>query len=90
MHYFPRALAIDLTGDSGYFASTFREVVEHICKMIFSKGKRQRHAKPALEILLDLVKRSPFPFVDAAWIDGLLIRAAWKKMDDVADRKSVV
>ena len=65
-----------LTGDSGYFASTFREVVEHICKTLFSTGRRQRYAKTALEILVNLVKKTPFPFVDAAWIDDLLKRAA--------------
>ena len=84
MHRLPRALAVDLTGDSVYFASTFEEVVEHTCSMVFSKGRRQRYAKTALEILLNLVKKTPFPFVDPAWIDSLLIRAAWKKMDDVA------
>ena len=71
---------VDLTRDSGYFASAFKEVVEHICMMVFSKDRRHRHAKTALEILLNLVKKTPFLFVDAAWINDLLKRAAWKKM----------
>ena len=73
-----------MTGDSVYFASTFKEVVEHTCRVVLSKGRRQRYAKTALEILLNLAKKTPFPFVDPAWIDSLLIRAAWKKMDDVS------
>ena len=75
---------VDLTGGSDYFASTFREVVEHVCEMAFSKGQRQHYAKTALEILLDLVKKAPFPFVDAAWINDLLKKVAWRKMDDGA------
>ena len=73
-------MAIDLTGDSGYFASTFEEVVEHTYKMFFSKGRRKRYAKTALEILLKLVKKTTFPFVDAAWIDGLLKSAVRREM----------
>ena len=77
-------MAVDLTGDSDYFESTFREVVGHVCKMAFSKGRRQRYAETALEILLDLFKKAPFPFVDAAWIDDLLEKVAWRNMDDEA------
>ena len=82
MYHFPRALVVDLTGDSDYFASTFREVVEHVCEMAFSKGRRQRYAKTALEVLLDLAKKAPFPFVDGAWINDLLKKVAWRKVDD--------
>ena len=82
MYRFPRALAVDLTGGSDYFESTFRKVVEHVCKMVFSKGRRQRYAETALEILLDLVKKAPFPFVDGAWIDDLLEKVASRNMDD--------
>ena len=84
MHRFPRTSAVHLTGDSRYFASTFKEVAEHICNMVFSPGRRQRYAKTALEILLNLVKKSPFLFVDATWINDLLMRAAWKRMGDEA------
>ena len=84
MHRFSRALALDLTGDSAYLASAFEKVVEHICKMVFSRGRRQRYAKTALEILLNLVKKSPFLFVDTTWINDLLMRAARKRMGDEA------
>ena len=82
MHRFPRTLAVDLTEYSAYLASALREVVEHICRVVFSKGRRKKYAKEALEILLGLVKKTTKPFVDASWIDDLLKRAAWKKMDD--------
>ena len=59
-------------------------MVEHICQIVFSTDtdRRKRHAKTALEILHSLVKKAPLLFVDAAWIDDLLKRAACKKMDD--------
>ena len=82
MRRFPRALAVDLTRYSGYFALTFKEVVEHTYEMVFSKGKRQGYAKTALDILVNLVKKTPFPFVDAVWIDNLLKSASSREMDD--------
>ena len=63
---------------------TFREVVEHVYRIFFSKDLRRRYAKAALEILLNLAKKMTSPFVDASWIDDLLKRAAWKKMGDEA------
>ena len=81
---FSRAMAVDLTVDGGCFASTLKEVVEYSCKMAFSKGRRQRYAETALEILLNLVKEISFLLVDAARIDDLLKRAAWKKIGDEA------
>ena len=57
-------------------------MVEHICQIVFSKGRRKKYAQEALETLLSLVKKTRIPFVDAAWIDDLLKRAAWKHMDD--------
>ena len=50
--------------------------------MVFSKSLRRRYAKEVLEILHSLVKKTTIHFVDAAWIDDLLKRAAWKQMDD--------
>ena len=75
-------MAVDLIVDSGYFATTFKEVVEHTYKMVLSKDPRRSDAKAALEILLNLAKKVASPFVDAAWIDQLLMRAAWNKMGD--------
>ena len=80
----PHILAVELTGDSDYFAPTFKLVVEHVYKIFFSKDLRRRYAKAALEILLNLAKKMASPFVDAAWIDDLLKRAAWKKIGDEA------
>ena len=60
MHRFHRVLAVDLTGYSDFLASALREVVEHICQIVFSEGRRKKYAKEALEILLSLVKKSPF------------------------------
>ena len=71
-----------MTGYSGYLASALREVVEHTCQIVFSGGRRKKYAKDALETLLSLVKKTTIPFVDAAWIDDLLKRAAWEEMDD--------
>ena len=82
---FSHTLAVELTGGSNYFVQTFREVVEHVYKSFFSKDLRRRRAfEAALDILLNLAKKMASPFVDAAWIDDLLKRAAWKKMDDEA------
>ena len=57
-------------------------MVEHTCQIILSKGRRKHYAKEALETLLSLVKKTTLPFVDGAWIDDLLKRAAWTKMGD--------
>ena len=77
-----------LIGDSNYFVSTFKAVVEHIHGIVLAKGRRRRHAEKALEILVTLVKKTPPPLVDAplplidgAWITQLLRRAAEKKED---------
>jgi hypothetical protein len=60
----------------------FGSVVEHIHEIVLAKGHRRNFAKTALEILLVLVKKAPFPLVDAVWIDDLLKRAACGKLDD--------
>jgi len=78
----PRTLMVELTEDSDYFASTFEFVVEHIHGIVLARGHRRRYAKTALEIIHTLAKRASFLFVDAAWINNLLKRAAWGKMDD--------
>jgi hypothetical protein len=77
-----RALAVELTGDSDYLASTFRSVVEHIHKIVLENGDRRFHAKTALEILLTLVKKTSSSPINAPWINGLLEGAACGKMDD--------
>jgi hypothetical protein len=79
---FPHTLTVELTGDSDYFASTFELVVEHIHRIVLAEGHRRRFAKTALEILLDLAKKTSSPLVDAVWINDLLKGAAWRKMDD--------
>jgi hypothetical protein len=73
---------VELTGDSAYFMSTFRLVVEHVHGIVMAKGPRHLYAKTALEILLTLFKKTSFPFVGVAWINDLLRRAAWGEMDD--------
>ena len=73
---------VGLTGDSDYFTSALRKVVEHICQIVFSKGQRSDYAKEALEILHNLVKKATIQLVDAAWIDDLLKGAALKRMGD--------
>ena len=75
-------LAVDLTVYSDHLALTFKEVVEHICQIVFSEGRRKKYANEVLESLLSLVKRTGTRFVGAAWINDLLKRAAWKKMGD--------
>ena len=77
----PRGLTTELTGDSDYFASTFRLVVEHIHGIALANGPRRRYAKMALETLVTLVKKTSSPLVGAVWINDLLKRAAWGKMD---------
>jgi hypothetical protein len=68
--------------DSDCFVSTFELVVEHIHGIVLAGGHRHQFAKPALEILLVLAKKTSSPLVDAVWINDLLKRAAWRKMDD--------
>lgn len=73
---------IKLIGNSGYFVLTFQSVVEHIHAIILARSRRHRYATRALGLLLTLAKLSPFPIVDAAWMDGLLRGAAEGDMSD--------
>jgi hypothetical protein len=73
---------VELTGDSDYLVPTFKSVVEHIYGIVLAKGPRYYYATTALEILLTLVKKTSFLVVGAAWINDLLKKAAWGKMDD--------
>jgi len=75
-------LTIVLIGDSEYFESTFRIVVEYIHGMVLTRGRRHRYAKTALEILLTLVKETTFPLVDSLWVNRLLKSAVEGDMDD--------
>ena len=70
-----------LTRDSHYLGSTLKAVVEHIHGIVMAGGHRHPHAEKALEILVALVKKTPLPPVDGAWITQLLISAAGS-MDD--------
>jgi hypothetical protein len=81
---FPRMLTMVLIEDSDYPAPTFKMVVEHLHGIVLANGRRRRYAKTALEILLNLAKKAKtsFPPVDGVWINDLLKRAAWGKMDD--------
>ena len=74
--------SVPLTGDSGYFVSTFKAVVEHIHGIVLAGGRRHRHAETALEILVTLAEKTPLPLVDSAWITELLGSAAGGSMDD--------
>ena len=74
--------AVALTGDSGYFVSTFKAVIEHIHGIVLAGGRRHRHAEKALEILVTLAEKTPLPLIDSAWITGLLRSAAGGGMDD--------
>ena len=76
------ASAVALTGDSGYFVSTFKAVVQHIHGIVLAGGRRHRHAEKALKILVTLAKKTPLPLIDSAWITGLLRSAAGGGMDD--------
>ena len=78
----PRMLVMGLTEGSDYFTPTFKLVVDHIHGIALAKGRRRRYVRTALEILVTLVKKTSFPLVDGAWINDLLKRAAWGKMDD--------
>jgi len=79
---FAHSLMVILIGDSDYFELTFKMVVEYIHGMVLYRGRRHRYAKPALEILLTLVKETTFPLVDSVWINGLLKAAVGGNMDD--------
>ena len=73
-----------LTGGSNYFQRTFKLVAEHIHGIALHGGRRRRYARTALEIILTLVKKTTFPFVDTPWINGLLRSAAEGNMNDEA------
>jgi len=75
-------LTVNLIGGSDYLADTFKLVVEHIHGIVLAKGRRRRHTKTALEILLNLAKKTTFPLVEAAWINDLLETASGGEMDD--------
>jgi len=75
-------LTVELIEGSDYLADTFKQVVEHIYGIVLAKGRRRRHTKTALEILLNLVKKTTFPLVEAAWINDLLKTASCGGMDD--------
>ena len=76
------AFTVALTGDSDYFVSTFKAVVEHIHGIVLAGGRRRRYAENALDILVTLAEKAPLPLVDGAWIMGLLRSAAGGGMDD--------
>ena len=57
-------------------------MVEHIHRILLARARRRRHAEKALGTLLDLVKKTTLPLVDAPWIFDLLKRAALGDMDD--------
>ena len=69
-------------GDSEYLVQTFETVVEHIHSLAMTRGRRQRHAKTAMEILITLAKKATLPLADAAWMAELLRRAAGGNMED--------
>jgi len=71
-----------LIGDSDHVGKTFKLVVEHVHGMILARGRRRRHTKTALEILLTLVRKTTLPLIDASWINGLLKSAARGNMGD--------
>ena len=73
---------MELTGYSDYFQPTFKLVVEHIHGIVMDGGRRRRHARTALEIILNLVNKTTFPLVEALWINELLERAAEGNMND--------
>ena len=78
----PDTLDVILIGDSRYFALTFKTVVEHIHGIVLARGRRRRHTKTALEVLLTLVKKTTLALIEATWINGLLKRAVGGNMDD--------
>ena len=75
-------LTIVLTGDSDHMVPIFRMVVEHVHSIVLTRGRRRRHTKTALEILLTLAKKTTLPLIDAAWINNRLKSAARGNMDD--------
>ena len=81
---FSCTLTMTLIEDSKYVVQTFELVVEHIHATILGRGRRRRHTKMALDIIYTLVRKSTLPLVDAAWICGLLMRAAMGNMGDDA------
>jgi len=78
----PHALTPTLTEDSDYFLPTFKLVVEHIHGLILAQGRRRRHIKTALEILLTLSEKATLPLVNPSWIKELLKTAANGNMGD--------
>ena len=79
---FPCTSIMTLIEDSDYVVTTFKLVTEHIHGVILARGRRRRHTKMALDILYTLVRKATLPLVDAAWIGGLLMRAARGNMGD--------
>ena len=73
------ALRAVLIGDSDYLGLTFEMVVEHIHQIMLADSYAY-HALRALDILLTLVKCARIPFIDAAWMNKLLKRAAEDSM----------
>ena len=78
----PRMLAAVLIGYSDYVVQTFKLVVEHVHGLILARGRRRRHTKTALEILLTLVRKTALSLVDAPWINKLLKSASRGNMAD--------
>ena len=74
--------SVGLTGVSDYLQPTLKTVIEHIHGIILARGRRHRHAENALDILVTLAEKAPFPLVDGTWIMGLLRSAAGGGMDD--------
>ena len=75
-------LTAALMGDSGYLVRTFEMVVEYIHCIILTRGRRHRHTKKALEILVTIVKKSQLRIVNPKWITGLLESAASGNMSN--------
>ena len=82
--YFPHPyrLTVALIGGSDYVGQTFKLVAEHIHGLILARGRRRRHTKTALEILLTLVRKTTLSLVDGSWIKGLLENASGGNMGD--------
>jgi len=78
----PCMLTVALIGDSDYVGPTFKLVVEHVHGLILARGRRRRHTKTALEIILTLVRKTTLSLVDASWINGLLKSASRGNMGD--------
>ena len=67
---------MELTGSSDYFQETFTKVVEHVHRMGLEGGLRRQYARAALEILLNLFKKTSFQPINVRWINDLLKTAA--------------